>query len=176
MKLKDIKQELNKYYKFDIAERNRQREYAYARKVFCRLARELGYTFQTLGDEIGIKHDAAIYHYNDFSVVSDRDKKIFNKVIRRLGLPIEQCAIKTKQIYKFNPDTIKTKNPHTFKQELINELIDIVSKWEDNTLESFINTRLKVYNKLIETTKPQKKIKEVKGATLNRPVKNPVLC
>ena len=38
MKLKDIKKELNKYYKFDIAERNRQREYAYARKVFCRLA------------------------------------------------------------------------------------------------------------------------------------------
>ena len=174
MTLQQLKEELNKYYKFDISERNRQREYSYARKVYCRLARELGYTFQALGQEIGLKHDAALYHYRDFNVVSDMDKKIFNKTIRRLGLPIEQCAIKKK--IKPIADTLKNQNPKTYKEALINELIDIVSKWEDNTLENFINTRLKVYNKLIETTKPQKKVEEVKGATLNRPVKNPVLC
>jgi Trp operon repressor len=62
------------------------------------------------------------------------------------------------------------------KERLLDNVLDTISKWNEETLENFINTRLKVYNKLIETTKPQKKIKEVKGATLNRPVKNPVLC
>ena len=174
MTLQQLKEQLNKYYKFDIAERNRQREYSYARKVYCKLAREIGYTYQALGKEIGLKHDAALYHTKDFKVVAEQDKNIYNKIILENNLDVELC--KTKKIPTFNPDTIKTKKPKTYKEALINDLIDIVSKWEDNTLENFINTRLKVYNKLIETTKPQKKIKEVKGATLNRPVKNPVRC
>ena len=174
MTLQQLKEELNKYYKFDISERNRQREYSYARKVYCRLARELGYTFQSLGQEIGLKHDAALYHYRDFKVIQERDKRVFNQIIKDFALPIQPCA--TKKRIKPIADTLKTQNPKTYKEALINDLIDIVSKWEDNTLENFINTRLKVYNKLIETTKPQKKIKEVKGATLNRPVKNSMLC
>ena len=174
MTLKQLKEELNKYYKFDITERNRQREYSYARKVYCRLARELKYTFQSLGTEIGISHDCALYHYKGFNVIGERDKKIFNKIITKYNLPILLCA--TKKKIKPIADTLKNEDPKTHKEELINELIDIVSKWEDNTLENFMNTRVKVYNKLIEITKQQKKIEEVKGATLNRPVKNPVLC
>ena len=177
MKLKDIKQELNKYYKFDIAERNRQREYAYARKVFCRLARELGYTFQALGDEIGIKHDAAIYHYNDFKSVDERDKIIFNLIIKDNRLPIKLCSVKRKRAKaKFNPDTIKTKNPSTYKEALINDIIDTINTWEEETINNFIHTRLTPYSKLIKSTKQQKKVEEVKGAKLNRPVKNPMLC
>ena len=115
-----------------------------------------------------------LYHYRDFKVLQERDKRVFNQIIKDFDLPIQPCS--TKKKIKPIADTIKNQNPKTYKEALINDLIDIVSKWEDNTLENFINTRLKVYNKLIETTKPQKKIKEVKGATLNRPVKNPVLC
>jgi len=62
------------------------------------------------------------------------------------------------------------------KERLLDNVLDTISKWNEETIDNFINTRVKPYNKLIETTKPQKKIKEVKGAKLNRPVKNPVLC
>jgi len=160
MTLQQLKEELNKYYKFDISERNRQREYSYARKVYCRLARELGYTFQSLGQEIGLKHDAALYHYRDFDIVKKHDKKIYNQVIKENKLNIIRSE-----------DVISEE-----KERLLDNVLDTISKWNEETIDNFINTRLKVYNKLIETTKPQKKIKEVKGATLNRPVKNPVLC
>ena len=174
MTLKQLKEELNKYYKFDIAERNRHREYAYARKVYCKLAREIGYTYQALGKEVGLKHDAALYHTKDFKVVGERDKNIYNKIILQNNLDVEVC--KTKKIPTFKPDTLKTKKPKTYKEALLNDIIDTIGAWNDETINNFIHTRLTPYNKLIETTKPQKKIEEVKGATLNRPVKNPVLC
>ena len=174
MTLKQLKEELNKHYKFDIAERNRHREYSYARKVYCKLARELGYTYQALGKEVGLKHDAALYHTKDFKVVGERDKSIYNKIILQNNLDVEVC--KTKKIPTFNPDTLKIKKPKTYKEALINDIIDTIGAWNDETINNFINTRLTPYNKLIETTKPQKKVEEVKGATLNRPVKNPVLC
>lgn len=174
MTLQQLKEQLNKYYKFDISERNRQREYSYARKVYCKLAREIGYTYQALGKEIGLKHDAALYHAKDFKVVAEQDKNIYNKIILQNNLDVELC--KTKKIPTFNPDTIKTKKPKTYKEALINDIIDTIGAWNDETINNFIHTRLTPYNRLIETTKPQKKVEEVKGATLNRPVKNPVLC
>ena len=174
MTLQQLKEELNKYYKFDISKRTRQREYSYARKVYCKLAREIGYTYQALGKEVGLKHDAALYHYNDFKVVSEQDKNIYNKVILQNNLDVEVC--KTKKIPTFNPETLKTKKPKTYKETLINDIIDTIGAWNDESIKNFIHTRLTPYNRLIEATKPQKKITEVKGAKLNRPVKNPVLC
>ena len=59
---------------------------------------------------------------------------------------------------------------------LIEKINNTITKWDTNTINNFIETRLKPYNKLINATKPQKEIHKTPGAKLNRPVKNPVLC
>ena len=178
MTLKELKEHLSNYYKFDISERTRQREYCYARKVYCRIAREIGYTLQQIGNEVGLSHDAVLYHYRGFNVVSQRDKRIFNQIIKDYSLPIQLCALPKQRKPKANikPVLVKTNSPQTYKEELINNIIDAVNEWETETLNHFVTTRLKPFEKLRESTKPQIQPQKIKGAKLKRPVKNPVLC
>ncbi len=175
MTLKELRHELNKHYQFDVAERNRSREYSYARKVFCKMARELGFTYQSIGDEVGLKHEAALYHSKDIKVITQRDKKIFNQVVRDNKLKIKLFYIsgEKKQEAKYEP---QIKKPTTYKEALINDVLDVMNNWDTDTINNFIHTRLTPYERLRKTTKKRVEIEKVKGAKLNNPLKSPMLC
>ena len=59
---------------------------------------------------------------------------------------------------------------------LIDEITEVLKKWETENLMQFISTRLMPYDKLIKATKPQIQPQKIEGAKLKRQVKNPVLC
>ena len=64
MELRDIKEKINAFYHLDITDRNRQRHYANARKLYCYMANKYNHSYIGAGRFIGIKHDAVIYHSN----------------------------------------------------------------------------------------------------------------
>lgn len=130
MKLKDLKKELDKQYGFDIFSNTRERKYAYAKKVFCKIA----YRFHTLafiGEFIGYKHENVLYHKNSINNIYDEDKKIFDKVVLKydLDLPL------------FNDNNKKKKT------DILNdrELFDLIP---ENKIEEFKQTRLLPYLKM----------------------------
>ena len=173
MRLDTLKKAVSKKFEVDIAIKSRKRKYVYARKVFCKLARETGATFKAIGKEIDNKHDLVLFHCNTIDVIEYKDKDKHDELIDELGLVlckpfgnIEKAKIK-KEIQK-------TTNNETLKR--IKIVTDVISEWDIETLQEFKQTRLDPFNASLKTRVIPKTIKEVKGALLNSRVKNPVLC
>jgi hypothetical protein len=170
MKLEELIKELNNLYGFDITKRVRKRQYSYARKVYCKLAKELGHTLQMFGGKVGISHDCALYHIRTFEAITHNDKIIFNTIVKNFRLNLKLCKMPRKKREEKQAQ-IKPQN-----KELIKEITQVLNKWDTESLMRFIGTRLEPYDKLIKATKPQIQPPRVKGAKLIRQVKNPMLC
>jgi len=173
MRLDTLKKAVSEKFEVDIAIKSRKRKYVYARKVFCKLARETGATFKAIGKEIDNKHDLVLFHCNTIDVIEYKDKDKHDELIDELGLVlckpfgnIEKAKIK-KEIQQ-------TTNNETLKR--IKSVTDVISEWDIETLQEFKQTRLDPFNASLKTRVIPKTIKEVKGALLNNRVKNPVLC
>ena len=173
MRLDTLKKAVSEKFEVDIAIKSRKRKYVYARKVFCKLARETGATFKAIGKEIDNKHDLVLFHCNTIDVIEYKDKDKHDELIDELGLVlckpfgnIEKAKIK-KEIQQ-------TTNNETLKR--IKIVTDVISEWDIETLQEFKQTRLDPFNASLKTRIIPKTIKEVKGALLNSRVKNPVLC
>jgi hypothetical protein len=154
-----IKKDLDKLYGFDISTKTRNRKYAYARKVFCKLARLhiKSYGLTEIGGYISVKHDVVIYNLKTFNYIGESDVFIFNKLSNKyLGtdLPEEPIEIETpKQIKK----TITNLNG-------FDELLEL----NDSEILEFKETRLKPFLMMLETRKRHKKIDYVPGAIISR--------
>jgi len=174
MKLETIKEAVNKKFNLDISLDTRQRNYSYAKKVFSKLAYESGATFREVGDVIKKSHCNILHHVNSINVIGLEDKKKHDQIIRELGLVLSKPFFYSDQdIIKKEIKRRKTTNK-TIKE--IQEVIDILTGWDIETVEEFKQTRLHPFNALIKTRVKRKTIPEIKGATLNKKVKNPVLC
>ena len=51
MRLETLKQAVSDKFKIDLDNSSRKRKYVYAKKVFCKLARETGATFKEIAEE-----------------------------------------------------------------------------------------------------------------------------
>ena len=181
MTLEQLKDLIDNEYSLNIAERNRSREHSYARKVYCKLARDKGFTLQSTGESIGINHDAVYYHWRTFQTIEDKDLIIYKKVKQYFKNP-EVIDIKTlhkAEIQKYEAKitdlliTIDKLKNNTIKE--IQDVIDILSGWDIETVAEFKQTRLDPFNASLKHRVKPKTIKEVKGAILNKKLNNPLL-
>ena len=173
MKLETIKEAVNKKFNLDIALDTRQRNYTYAKKVFSKLAYESGATFKEVGDVIKKSHCNILHHVNSIDVITIQDKRKHDEIIRELGLVLSKPFFNSEQD-KIKKEIKKKQTKKTIKE--IQDVIDVLSGWDIETVEEFKQTRLDPFNALIKTRVKRKTIPEVKGAILNKKVKNPVLC
>ena len=176
MTLQDLTDRLNEYYKFDIKERIRQREYVYARKVYSALAREMGYTFEQIGAHIGVGHAAVLYHCRTIYSVNTKDKVIFNRVIKDFWLPIKEIDLDTKKaIMQAEAESRAIDNVSYISQKLIDSITGIVKEWDIESINDFINTRLEPYDKMMQAKTLRTAPVKVEPAVMRRAVSNPFL-
>ena len=173
MELIKLKQEVNKKFNLDISINSRQRNYTYARKVFCKLAYSSGATFREVGEQINKSHCNVLHHVNSVNVISIDDKKKHDEIIKELGLVFARPFFNPEQ-EEIKKEIKKAKTTQTIKQ--IQDITDILSGWDIETVEEFKQTRLDPFNASLKHRVKPKTIKEVKGAILNNRVKSPVLC
>jgi len=173
MRLETIKEAVNKKFNLDIALDTRQRNYTYAKKVFSKLAYESGATFKEVGDVIKKSHCNILHHVNSIDVITIQDKRKHDEIIRELGLVLSKPFFNSEQD-KIKKEIKKKQTKKTIKE--IQDVVDVLSGWDIETVEEFKQTRLDPFNALIKTRVKRKTIPEVKGAILNKKVKNPVLC
>lgn len=173
MRLDLLKQAVNKKFNLDIETKSRKRKYVYARKVFCKLARETGATLEAIGKEIDNKHDLVLFHCRTIDVIEYQYKDKHDELVDELGLSlsktfgnIEKAKIKKQIAQKTDSETLKR----------IKSITDVLIDWDIETLQEFKQTRLDPFNASLKHRVKPKTIKEVKGALLNKKVKNPVLC
>lgn len=90
MKLEQLKDFLDEVYGFDIKKNTRLRNYAYAKKVFIRVARDYGYRWIEMEPVIGQTHDLLIYHHDTFNTIKPIDLEKYNICIEHFNLPMEK--------------------------------------------------------------------------------------
>lgn len=173
MKLEKLKQAVDKKFNLDIATNSRQRNFTDAKKVFSKLGYESGATFRAVGEAISRSHCNVLHHVNSIDTISEEYKKKHDEIIKELDLVFSKPF--------FNPEQEKIKKEIKNKQtnktiKEIQDITDILSGWDIETVTEFKQTRLDPFNALLKTRVKRKRIIEVKGALLNNRVKNPVLC
>lgn len=175
MTLEQLKNELHNYYKFDIATKSRKREIVYAKKVFCKIGYELGYTYDKVAAVLNSNHDLALYHANSVNSIEDRDKMIFDKIIDDYSLFIKKFnAQKKRIIIKGIQDNLEKQKAEEYK-DLITEINKTIINWDRNSIREFIDTRLKVFDKSLNNRIKPKELAKVPGAKIVRTVKNTLL-
>ena len=173
MKLEKLKQAVDKKFNLDIATNSRQRNFTDAKKVFSKLGYESGATFRAVGEAIGRSHCNVLHHVNSIDTISVEYKKKHDEIIKELDL------VFSKPFFNLEQEKIKKeiKNKQTDKTiKEIQDITDILSGWDIETVTEFKQTRLDPFNALLKNRVKPKTINEVKGALLNNRVKNPVLC
>jgi hypothetical protein len=173
MRLDKLKLAVDKKFGLDIATRSRKRKYVYARKVFCKLARETGATFKAIGNEINTNHDLVLFHCNTIDVIEYQYKDKHDELIDELDLIFSKPFANIEKA-KIKKQIAQTNTSETLKR--IKCITDIISEWDIETVQEFKQTRLDPFNALIKTRIKPKQILEVKGAKISNKVKNPVLC
>jgi hypothetical protein len=173
MRLDKLKKAVDKKFGLDIATRSRKRKYVYARKVFCKLARETGATFKAIGNEINTNHDLVLFHCNTIDVIEYQYKDKHDELIDELDLIFSKPFANIEKA-KIKKQIAQTNTSETLKR--IKCITDVISEWDIETVQEFKQTRLDPFNALIKTRVKRKQILKVKGAALNNKVKNPVLC
>ena len=172
MELHIIKQAVNNKFNLDITSDTRQRNYTYARKVFSKLAYESGSTFREVGEVIKKSHCNILHHVNSVNVISIDDKKKHDEIIKDLELVFSKPFFNSEQ-EEIKKEIKKAETKNTIKE--IQDVIDILSGWDIETVAEFKQTRLDPFNTSLKHRVKPKTIKEVKGAILNRRLDNPLL-
>lgn len=181
MTLEQLKQEIEKRYGFEISGQTRKRKVVYARKVFCKLGRIMKYTFQDIGDTIGVNHCSALYHNNTFYCVEDSDNKIYNSILEDY-FEIEEednvVILEEKELeYKAKIKELERKisvleaKPTSLSEDIIKK----VDSWNFETKIEFVETRLSPFERLVKSRVKRKEPVVVQGAKIERRVNNPFL-
>ena len=173
MRLDKLKKAVDKKFGLDIATRSRKRKYVYARKVFCKLARETGATFKAIGNEINTNHDLVLFHCNTIDVIEYQYKDKHDELIDELDLVFSKPFANIEK-EKIKKQIAQTNTSETLKR--IKCITDVISEWDIETVQEFKQTRLDPFNASLKHRVKPKPILEVKGAKINNKVKNPVLC
>ena len=173
MRLEILKQAVSDKFKIDLDNSSRKRKYVFAKKVYCKLARDTGATFKAIGDEINTKHCNVMFHVNTIDTIGYKDKDKHDELIDELGLDFSQPFGDIEKV-KIKKEIQQTADSETYNR--IKSVTDIISEWDIETLQEFKQTRLDPFNASLKHRVMPKTIKEVKGALLNNRVKNPVLC
>jgi hypothetical protein len=169
--LKKVKEFLDKSYGFDIANSKRKREYTYARKVFCKIGKDLSYTYSSIGKELGCDHCNALFHNNTFKVVTDRDIDIYNECLSYINHHgfeyIDNLSSKIKEenkteLFKYQYEISKLKvtidelnnKVKSLETDLehykrTKNVLKLFSGWTESQQHDFIENRLKPYSNMI---------------------------
>lgn len=132
MTIQEIKRQFDKEYRLDIYKTDQTRRGAYARKVFTYYCKNIGFTYQVIGDAIGVKHDNAIYYNKTIHTVNDIDKRIYNTIAKenKVNIPLFDVIDLKVEVKKFNG--------------IFEEFNDLLELGDEHT-KQFIKTRLRPY-------------------------------
>ena len=175
MTLEQLIDEIHNYYQFDIRTKSRKREIVYAKKVFCKLGYEIGYTYDKVASILNANHDLALYHANSINDIEDRDKKIFDKIVDDFDLLVPKFDVqKKRRIIKGIKENLDKQKIERSK-DLIAEINQVVVNWDRDVIQEFIDTRLNLFNKAVSARVKPKEKSYIPGARILRKAKNTFL-
>ena len=92
MKLEELTYVLEQLYGFKLWNKGRKGDVVCARKVFCKLASEMGYGPTAMSRATGQPHDLMIYHKNTFHSFLPIDLYHYNACIDYFNLPLNKIS------------------------------------------------------------------------------------
>jgi hypothetical protein len=158
--LKEIANKINKRFHVDIRSKSRKQDVVFARKVFCKITRDLLYSYEVIGNEINTTHATAVYHANTVDLCLKEHSNYYKQLRYEYGL--DEIGV-----YKEMVEEIETYKFHQLN-ERYRELLIMLDILSEEDLKRFIESRAKPFINVIRSEVRPKKIKEVKGAAIIR--------
>ena len=148
--MESLKQIVNEVFLVDINSNRRQRSIVDARKVYSKILRDLGYSYQFIADTINKKH-CAIIHY----VKGIEDLLMYDSVFsKRYNMCKKKFLIENREIIMRSNDNIHLQ-AITLSEKLEQVILD-----KQEVLQKFIN-QLEIYQKQYESMPTIEYCKEV---------------
>ena len=157
MDITQLKGLLDRTYGFDISKKTRAREYVYARRVFSKVGRDFGYTFEDIGSIIDCDHSTIIHHIKSFETIHATDKEVYGKVVKILKSSDKLNPYKNLNeavdvsVYLDRISELEgmvMEKDFTVEQDDMCKLIEIASSWSEDALRNFIETRVMPFDKM----------------------------
>ena len=130
--LEQIKKDVNNKLNVDISSNSRKRNNVYAKRIYCKIARDLGYVFSNISGNINMNHATMIYHYNHFQLYDNVYKIVYNELCLKYGLTNNLVDVKIKDVSDYKINFLKS-------------FQEIVLSWSENDVKIFNETKLKPF-------------------------------
>jgi hypothetical protein len=92
IKIKEFKSKLDEMYGFDILTSNRDRKYAFARKIFTKILSEYGYSNKEILLATSIRHHMVLYYKKTIHDITDEDVIVHNDIIDHFNINIKKIS------------------------------------------------------------------------------------
>ena len=137
------------YFDVNLLDASRKQNVVYAKRLFCKIARDVSkYTFHELAKFLKCHHATIIHHYYNFDAVFDRHKDFYNRFMKTndIDLKVEVKSKKNNFKYVLKEDEGFLLEPE--KKDVINKIAYKLNDLELNQINNFIETRLNPYLKM----------------------------
>lgn len=148
--MESLKQIVNEVFLVDIDSNGRQRSIVDARKVYSKILRDLGYSYQFIADTINKNHCAIIHYVKNIENLLEFDA-VFTK---RYNMCKKKFLIENREIIMRSNDNIHLQ-AITLSEKLEQAILD-----KQEVLQKFIN-QLEIYQKEYESMPTIEYCKEV---------------
>lgn len=154
MKLKQIKKLCDRLYGFDLSEKKRTDVRAYARKVYCKVARESGYGLAEIGKEINRDHSSVHACINTFNSVYEYDMDMYSKITKIINnsdrIQHESMLREESSVEAYRARIVELEiELESLRSTEVNEMSkligDEIGSWDKHYIRDFYETRLKPY-------------------------------
>lgn len=131
---------INETFDVDISEISRKREIIDARKIYSKILRDRGYSYEVIGKSINKDHATIIHYMSSIDFTLTYDKVMTNKYMfckdmflnDLEGLPIKKRRMKDKDIFM----TVARLNSELHqaiseKKQILSKFVDYIQKYEE---------------------------------------------
>jgi hypothetical protein len=163
LELQRLKTLVEEFYGFEISKGGRKREYVYAKKVYSKIARDHGHTFNSISESLGHTHATILFYYKTFHSIKDFDLNIYGEIIKvykevpelkdkdlSVGIEINDTHSLLKARYEILVSELKNRvselESKTKESESNKEILDMMSEWSKKEKEDFVQFRMKPYS------------------------------
>lgn len=92
IRIQEFKSKLDEMYGFDVLTNNRDRKYAFSRKILSKLLQDYGYSNKEIYLETGIRHHMLIYYKKTIHDITDNDVIVYNKIIDHFNINLKKIS------------------------------------------------------------------------------------
>lgn len=157
--VEELKKIVNDVFLVDLDAKNRKRGVVDARKVYSKILRESGHSYESIGNSLSKNHATIIHYVNNIGHIMSYDRSIRDKYVSCKNVFVKKKKSILEQVRKdvdIYVTVIRLENELqeaiSSKDKILNDFVDYIEKYEKQrghspTIYEYKHTILPLFNK-----------------------------